>query len=203
MKLSTRGRYGARAMLDLAIYHGEGPILLKDIARRQHISERYLEHLVTSLKAAGLVSSKRGAHGGFALAKSPSEIRLCEVIQTVEGSIAPVECVDDPEVCPRAGLCVTRDVWIEMKKAMSRVLESITLQDLVQHQRKKEKPEAILLKRVSDRGELKIGSTTIVSKGDAIDGGRIVDIKENHVDILSEGKVYRLFSSYWEILDEK
>jgi len=144
MRLSTRGRYAARAMLDLALHHGEGPILLKDIARRQQISERYLEHLVTPLKTAGLVTSARGAHGGFALAKPPSEIRLCKIIQLVEGSIAPVECVDDPKVCPRADLCVTRDIWAEMKKAMSRILESTTLQDLIQRQREKEKAEAMM-----------------------------------------------------------
>ena len=122
-------------MLDLALHHGEGPILLKDIARRQQISERYLEHLVTPLKTAGLVTSARGAHGGFALAKPPSEIRLCKIIQLVEGSIAPVECVDDPKVCPRADLCVTRDIWAEMKKATDKVLESTTLQDLVERQK--------------------------------------------------------------------
>jgi Rrf2 family protein len=143
MKLSTKGRYAARAMLDLAFHYGEGPILLKDIARRQQISERYLEQLITPIKAAGLVTSMRGAHGGFTLAKPPSQIRLSEIIQIMEGSIAPVECVDDPKVCSRADLCVTRDIWTEMQKAMSGILESTTLQDLVQRQREKEKPEAV------------------------------------------------------------
>ena len=143
MKLSTKGRYAARAMLDLAFHYGEGPILLKDIARRQQISERYLEHLITPIKAAGLVTSMRGAHGGFTLAKPPSQIRLSEIIQIMEGSIAPVECVDDPNICSRADLCVTRDIWTEMQKAMSGILESTTLQDLVQRQREKEKPEAV------------------------------------------------------------
>ncbi len=143
MKLSTKGRYGARAMLDLALHYGEGPVLLKDIAKRQQLSERYLEHLILSLKAAGLVNSIRGAHGGFTLAKPPSQIRLSEIIQIMEGSIALVECVDDPKVCLRADLCVTRDIWSEMQKAMSGVLESTTLQDLIQRQREKEKPEAI------------------------------------------------------------
>jgi len=144
MKLSTKGRYAARAMLDLALHYGEGPILLKNIAKRQQISERYLEHLIVSLKVAGLVNSIRGARGGFTLAKPPSQIRLSEIIQTVEGSIAPVECVDDPKVCSLADLCVTRDIWAEMKKAMSGVLESTTLQDLVQRQREKEQPKAVM-----------------------------------------------------------
>lgn len=131
-------------MLDLALHYGEGPVLLKDIAKRQQISGRYLEHLIVSLKVAGLVNSMRGARGGFTLAKPPSQIRLSEIIQIVEGSIAPVQCVDDPKVCSLSDLCVTRDVWAEMKKAMSGVLESITLQDLVQRQREKEKPEAVM-----------------------------------------------------------
>jgi len=143
MKLSTKGRYAARAMLDLAFHYGEGPILLKDIARRQQISERYLEHLITPIKAAGLVTSMRGARGGFTLAKPPSQIRLSEIIQILEGSIAPVQCVDDPNICSRADLCVTRDIWTEMQKAMSGILESTTLQDLVRRQRDKEKPEAV------------------------------------------------------------
>ena len=144
MKLSTKGRYGTRAMLDLALHYGQGLILLKDIARRQEISEGYLEHVIIPLKAAGLVTSARGAHGGFALAKPPSEIRLSDIIQVVEGSIALVDCVDDPSVCSLADLCVTRDVWSDMKKAMSGILESTTLQDLVQRQREKGQLEAAM-----------------------------------------------------------
>lgn len=128
--------------MELALHYGEGPILLKDIAKRQQISERYLEHLILSLKVAGLVKSMRGARGGFSLAKPPSQIRLSEIIQIVEGSIAIVECVDDPNLCSRADLCVTRDIWAEMKKAINGVLESTTLQDLVERQREKQKPEA-------------------------------------------------------------
>ncbi len=88
-----------------------------------------MEHLIVSLEVAGLVKSIRGARGGFALTKPPFQIRLSEIIQIVEGSIAPVECVDDPKVCSRADLCVTRDIWAEMKKAMSGVLESTTERD--------------------------------------------------------------------------
>jgi len=144
MKLSTKGRYGSRAMLDLALHYGQGPILLKDIARRQEISERYLEHVIIPLRAAGLVISARGARGGFALAKPPSQIKLSEIIQVVEGSIAPVDCVDDPKLCSRSDFCVTRDVWAEMERAMSSVLESTTLQDLAQRQREKGQPEVAM-----------------------------------------------------------
>ncbi len=141
MKLSTRARYGTRALLDLAVQEKRGPVLLKDIARRQQISLQYLEHLITPLITAGIVWSTRGPRGGISLAKPPAEIRLGEVIQLLEGSIAPVECVDSPGVCPRSQICATRDIWGELKKAMNGVLESTTLQDLVERQKSKEQPE--------------------------------------------------------------
>ncbi|MBI2832729.1 MAG: RrF2 family transcriptional regulator [Chloroflexi bacterium] len=141
MKLSTRGRYGTRLLLDLAMHGGPDPVPLKDIARRQEISLRYLEHLIVFLISAGIVRSTRGPKGGVALARPASEIKLDEVIQILEGSIAPVDCVDDASVCDRSELCVTRDVWTELKKAMGRVLESITLQDLVERQRAKDQSE--------------------------------------------------------------
>jgi Rrf2 family protein len=138
MKLSTRGRYGLRALLDLALHQGEGPVLLKDIAQRQEISLPYLEHLITPLLVGGIIRSTRGAQGGISLLKRPQEIKLSEVIQLLEGSLAPVECVNHPEICSRSDNCVTRDIWIEMKSAMSEVLDSTTLQDLVERQRQKE-----------------------------------------------------------------
>ena len=137
MKLSTKGRYATRAMLDLAINQGEGPVLLKDIAQRQQISLSYLEHLVTPLITAGLIRSTRGAKGGVSLAKSPQEIKLSEIIQLLEGSLAPVECVNNPKLCPRSELCVARDVWSELKEAMNGILEVTTLQDLVERQKVK------------------------------------------------------------------
>ncbi len=141
MKLSTKGRYATRALLDLALNQGEGLATLKDIAQRQQISLRYLEHLVTPLIAAGIVRSIRGPKGGVSLAKAPSEIRLSEIIQLLEGSVAPVECIDNPGICGRSELCVTRDIWSELKKAIGGVLESTTLQDLVERQKSKEQPE--------------------------------------------------------------
>jgi len=141
MKLSTKGRYATRALLDLALNQGERPVLLKDIAQRQQISLSYLEHLVAPLIAGGLVRSTRGARGGVSLAKPPEEIRLSEVIQLLEGSVAPVECVDNPGICRRSTSCVTRDIWGELKQALDGVLESTTLQDLVERQRRKEQPK--------------------------------------------------------------
>ena len=144
MRLSTKGRYGARAMLDLALNSGKGPVLLRDIAKRQEVSEKYLEHSITTLRKAGLVRSIRGARGGYVLAKSPSQIRLSEIMEVLEGSMAPVECVDDPQVCGRAQLCVTRDIWAEMKEAIDNILESITLQDMVERQDRKRNSKAIV-----------------------------------------------------------
>jgi Rrf2 family cysteine metabolism transcriptional repressor len=137
MGFSTKGRYGTMAMLDLAIHYGEGPVLAKDIAERQHISQRYLEHLLISLKVAGMVRSTRGTGGGFSLAKPPSQIRLDQIIQVTEGSLAPAECVDNPEAYPRVAHCAVYDVWAEVKKAINSVLESISLQDLLERQTQK------------------------------------------------------------------
>jgi Rrf2 family protein len=137
MKLSTKGRYATRALLDLALHHDEEPVLLKDIAQRQEISLPYLEHLVTPLIAGGIVRSTRGAKGGISLAKPPEEIKLVEIIQLLEGPITPVECVTNPKTCSRSASCVTRDIWGELKRAINGVLESTTLQGLVERQKRK------------------------------------------------------------------
>jgi len=131
MNISTKGRYAVRAMLDLALQSGDGPTMIKDISKRQGISVLYLEQLLTRLKAAGLVRSTRGPKGGFRLTRLPSQIRIGDILQTMEGSMAPVACVDNAMLCSRADSCVTRKVWAEMKQAMDKVLESTTLQDLV------------------------------------------------------------------------
>ena len=144
MKLSTKGRYGTRALLELALHYREGPIPLKDIARSQQISLQYLEHIVTPLVTAGIMRSTPGARGGVWLARSPQEIKLSEVIGLLEGSIAPVECVNDPKYCSRSDFCVTRDIWSELRKVMNGVLESTTLQDLVDRQKRKEQPEEVM-----------------------------------------------------------
>ena len=138
MKLSTKGRYGIRAMLDLAQHYDEGLVLVKDVAARQQISERYLEHLFLSLKTAGLVRSVRGAHGGFMLKISPDRIRLIEIIRVSEGPLALVECVCDAGVCSRSAKCAARDVWVELQSVMDAMLASLTLRDLLERQQAKE-----------------------------------------------------------------
>ena len=138
MKLSTRTRYGTRALLDLAHHQGDKLVQLKDIARRQNISLHYLEHIIAPLVGAGIVRSTRGARGGLQLTRHPGEIKLSEVVQLLEGTITPVDCVIDPESCTRSDFCVTREVWGEMKKAIDNTLKAITLQDLVEREKRKE-----------------------------------------------------------------
>ena len=144
MKLSTRGRYGVRALLELSMHLGEGPVSLKDIARNQEISLQYLEHLITPLLAGGLIKSTRGAKGGISLAKAPGDIRLADIIQLLEGSTAPVDCVDKPDLCNRSGTCATRDIWTDVKDAINDVLETITLEDLLKRQKRKLQSEEIM-----------------------------------------------------------
>jgi len=141
VKVSTKGQYGTRLLLDLAMHLDEERVLLRDIASRQDISLFYLERIIAPLVAAGLVRTTRGPKGGISLAKPPEQINLSEVIQLLEGSTAPVECVNDPMVCNRSGMCATRDIWGELKKQTDSMLESITIHDLVERQEKKFKAE--------------------------------------------------------------
>jgi len=135
LRLSTRSRYGTRLMLELALHYKKGTVFLKDIAREEEISEKYLSHLVIPLKANGLISSSRGAHGGYRLAKSPSHITVKDIVQTLEGDLSPVECVKNPSICRRTSGCVTRDVWEKLDERISDTLSSITLKDLVKSQK--------------------------------------------------------------------
>jgi len=144
MKLSTRARYGSRALLDIALQGSEEPVQLKEIAQREGISLQYLEHLVTPLISAGIIRSHRGSKGGVMLAKAASEIKLSEIVNILEGTIDPVECIEHPDICERSRNCVTRDIWDEVKKAMDAGLENITLQNLVERYREKEQPEPIM-----------------------------------------------------------
>src|SRR5512135_1483708 len=138
MKLSTKIRYGARAMLELASHYGEGPVELKEIARSQDISIKYLEQVIIPLRTAGLVKSVRGSKGGYSLAKPPSEVCLFDVIETLEGPINLVDCITDPRACKKSLSCVTRDIWGEVSAALQGVLKSITLEELVRRKAEKE-----------------------------------------------------------------
>ncbi len=135
MKLSSRSRYGLRAVLDLALEYGKGPLQIKAIASREDISNKYLEQLMTILKTSGLVRSFRGPKGGYMLAKSPNEVKLDEVFTVLEGPLVTVECLQHPEYCPRCAECITRQVWSDVQDAILGVLEAISLQDLVDRAR--------------------------------------------------------------------
>jgi len=145
MKMSTRGRYGVRFMFDLATHYGEGPIFLKDIAQRQGISEKYLWHLVTPLKSAGLITTVRGAKGGYYLSRSPQEINLMDVVRILEGPICFVDCVENPSICDRAEDCISREVWGEASQKVDEILKAITLENLVERQRGKTPDAAMFI----------------------------------------------------------
>lgn len=131
MKISTRGRYGLRAMLELATSFGRGPLVVTELAGQQGLSRKYLHTLLASLKKAGLVEAIRGPGGGFVLSRSPAEIRLSEVLRAVEGPFALVDCVDNANGCERSNGCVARGVWSELSSAIEQMLGGITLADLI------------------------------------------------------------------------
>ncbi len=136
MKLSTKGRYSVTALYELALHYGEGAVPLKNISMNQGISENYLEQLMVPLRKAGLVKSIRGAQGGYMLAREPEKVTIGEIITTVEGPIALVDCLltnagDSKQYCDRAGACVTRGIWEKVCDSISSVLNNITLKDLL------------------------------------------------------------------------
>ncbi|KIX15132.1 RrF2 family transcriptional regulator [Dethiosulfatarculus sandiegensis] len=139
MKLSTRGRYGVRAMLELALHAEDNPVPLRDLAVRQEISAKYLEQLLIPLKGAGLVKSVRGARGGYLLAKDPNDVTLYEIVRSLEGPLAPVECVQDPKYCDRVGGCTVHLIWGEMGDMLVKYLSNLTLADMVDKQKEKDK----------------------------------------------------------------
>ncbi|UCE43166.1 MAG: Rrf2 family transcriptional regulator [Candidatus Aminicenantes bacterium] len=139
MKLSTKGRYGTRLMLNLALHYNEGKeaVVLKNISKEEDLSIRYLEQIIIPLKINRLVKSVRGAGGGYTLAKQPSEITLCEIVEVLEGACALVDCVEDPGSCERMTECATYEIWKEASEMLQNYFESKTLQDLIEIAKKK------------------------------------------------------------------
>ena len=132
MRISTKGRYALRLMLDLAIYNTGEPVSLKDIAARQGISEKYMEQIISILNKAGYVRSIRGAQGGYLLRKDPKEYTVGDILRLTEGSLAPVACVDEgAEECEREKDCVTIRVWSMLNDAINNVVDNLTLEDLI------------------------------------------------------------------------
>jgi Rrf2 family protein len=139
IRLSTKGRYGTRLMLNLAQHYnnGEESVILRDVSDEEEISIRYLEQIIIPLKINRLVKSIRGAGGGYFLARDPSEIKLSEVLHALEGSCCLVECVEDSDFCNRMPICTTYEIWKEASNLLKNYFESITIQDLVNIAEKK------------------------------------------------------------------
>jgi Rrf2 family transcriptional regulator, cysteine metabolism repressor len=135
MKLSTKSRYATRALIELGLQYGEGPVKLKDISATQDISLKYLEQVMFPLRIGGYVKTIKGSQGGYILARHPDSITLLEIVECVEGPIAPVDCVDHAELCDRSNQCVTREAWIGLKNVIRSELGTITLAELVNKQK--------------------------------------------------------------------
>lgn len=132
MKISTKGRYALRLMLDLAIYNTGNPVALKDIAKRQNISEKYLEQIISTLNKASFVRSIRGAQGGYVLTRQASEYTVGDILRLTEGELTPVDCAaNDGAYCENRNQCVTINVWNRLYAAINDVVDGITLEDLV------------------------------------------------------------------------
>ena len=138
MKISTKGRYAVRVMLDLALNNTGECIKVKEIANRQGISEKYLEQIIAILNKAGYVKSVRGAQGGYRIAKEPENYTVGMILRLTEGSLAPVACLEDgADECERCDTCETLEVWREIYKAVNNVVDNITLADLVERRQRR------------------------------------------------------------------
>ncbi len=134
MQLSTKVRYAARAMIELALHYKEDPIQLNDIACKQDISVKYLEQIMAPLRARGFVRTQKGSRGGYHLAVKPADITLYDIVESIEGSLAPVSCIDNNGQCERTEICVTRNVWTRVRDSVKKELEDKTLADLAVEQ---------------------------------------------------------------------
>jgi Rrf2 family cysteine metabolism transcriptional repressor len=133
MKLSTKSRYGTRAIIDIAQNAGRGTTMLKDIAKRQSLSPKYLDHILSSMRRAGIIKNIRGRGRGYVLTKSASSITVKDIVEAVDGSFEPVECLANSELCDRVPTCCTREIWLKMKQAVDDVLEETTLQSILEN----------------------------------------------------------------------
>ncbi|MBD3420428.1 MAG: Rrf2 family transcriptional regulator [Chitinivibrionales bacterium] len=131
MKLSTRSRYATRALIEMARFFGKRPATRKELAQKETLSESYLENLLTTLKCRGLISTVRGAQGGYALSRPPETITVFDIVNAVEGNVFPVDCVAHQQECSKCDECVTREVWQELYEEIARVLHKYTLKDLL------------------------------------------------------------------------
>jgi Rrf2 family transcriptional regulator, cysteine metabolism repressor len=135
LKVSTKGDYGIRALIELARHYGEGTIQSAEIASRQRVPEPYLDQLLTTLRRAGFIRSVRGPQGGHALVRPPSELCVREVIEVLEGSLSPIDCLEQSSACSRGGGCAQRALWEEVREATVAILERTTIADLLVRER--------------------------------------------------------------------
>lgn len=142
MRVSTKGRYGLRILLDVAVHEKQGPVALRDISRRQGISQKYLWQVINPLKVSGMLRATRGAHGGYVLAKSPTKITIRDIVDILEGPISVVGCVQTPSTCERSMSCTARDAWAEVEAKIKEAMDGITLQRLLEQQAKQAQAEA-------------------------------------------------------------
>lgn len=148
MKVSTRGEYGVRAMVALARHYGDGPLSITEIAKASSVPPAYLEQLIAPLRRAGLVESKRGAHGGYLLGRSPAEVRVGDVYRVMEGPVAPMDCVSEDEAdqtCPLIDGCETRPIWLKVRDSIIEALDSTTLADLIEASPKRHVPADVVV----------------------------------------------------------
>jgi rrf2 family protein (putative transcriptional regulator) len=148
MRLSCRGRYATRAMIELALHHGKGPLPLNNIAQNEGISKKYLNQLMGPLELAGLVRVVRGKNGGFLLARTPAEITLGDILYAVEGDMSLLDCVKNSKLCYRSEECFSRSTWVELSQLINNYLRATTLSDILK--------KAILV-QTSDSGKEAIG----------------------------------------------
>jgi len=139
MRLSTKGEYASRAMLELSLRYGEGPLHIKDISQAQHIPERFLEQILLLLKRAGYLKSRKGRQGGYSLAKPPSDISVAEVIRVMDGPLAPIDCVSvmAHETCPMEDSCGLRWLWKEVRDSVAHIMERTSFEVLVRRSKNK------------------------------------------------------------------
>ena len=159
MKISTKGRYGLRMMIDIAMNQNEGPVSVRDIARRQSLSDKYLEQIITQANKAGLLKSIRGAGGGYQLSRPAKDISVGEILRVMEGSLSPVECVrgrgEEPAPCQNAGECATYELWRDIKTAVDQVIDNRSLQDMIDNYLRKNQDDASLGKEGNCRWSAK------------------------------------------------
>ena len=144
MKISTKGRYGLRILLDLAVHDNGEPRLIRDIAESQQISEKYISRLIVDLRRAGMVRSIRGAKGGFKLARQPRELTVLDIVEVMEGPMSIVDCVRKPEKCSRFGNCATRNIWDQLNSDIRDSMRKITLQQIIDNYNRQNAENGIL-----------------------------------------------------------